>query len=96
MAAQAPDDPATISYEWALAMQQGRLDEAEGLVARARSAGVGAAVLEDMSTTTRAGRNRRSLRRALAAAATALLVTGLLLLTRTVLRRRLPARSPAA
>jgi tetratricopeptide (TPR) repeat protein len=35
----APNDPKTISYEWALAMVAGRLDEASGLIDQAKAVG---------------------------------------------------------
>jgi tetratricopeptide (TPR) repeat protein len=46
--AKAPDAPATLVYEWALALAQGKYAEARQLVEKARSKGGNAAALERM------------------------------------------------
>ncbi len=49
----APQDPRTISAEWALAMERGDHDDARRLMTRARTAGVPAKGLAAMETATR-------------------------------------------
>ncbi|HEX2730058.1 MAG TPA: hypothetical protein VHM70_00580 [Polyangiaceae bacterium] len=49
--AQAPSDPLTISYDWALAVAQGDSDAAEREVQRAERAGLPAASIERMKST---------------------------------------------
>jgi tetratricopeptide (TPR) repeat protein len=86
LAAKAPDAPKTVTYQWALAIQEGKFAEADRLVARAGTLGV---PVEAMKQTTAAGEKRRRL-----------IVLGILLLstlvagaaaflTRNVWRRRL-------
>jgi hypothetical protein len=54
LAKQAPGDPKTISFQWALALKQGRRDQAESLIARARQAGVGPDGIDRMLQATQA------------------------------------------
>jgi tetratricopeptide (TPR) repeat protein len=53
LAVRAPNDAATISFIWALAIRKGNTAEAESLVARARAAGIKPEGLETMESATR-------------------------------------------
>jgi tetratricopeptide (TPR) repeat protein len=64
LAATAPDDPGTLSYEWALAVRQGHVDEAHRLMDRAKAAGLNDAVLKSMETEM-VSNSRREIRRLL-------------------------------
>jgi hypothetical protein len=58
LAAHAPDNPKTISYQWALAIQEGQLDEAGRLVERAKAAGITPESVASMQQTTAASTAR--------------------------------------
>jgi tetratricopeptide (TPR) repeat protein len=99
LAARSPDSPATISYEWALAMQKGQLDEAERQVGRAKAAGMPDVGVAEMRQATEGAAARRRWRIVLALAAVALLLAGGFTAARAFIRRRLrlqvPAQQPA-
>src|SRR5450432_4203584 len=48
LAVKAPDDPRTISFLWALAIAKGNLDEAQALIARARTSTMKPEGIEEM------------------------------------------------
>ncbi len=61
LAASAPQDPKTISYEWALAMLRGKLDDASQLLDEAKTLGfqpAGLARMESALSEAQAGRHR--------------------------------------
>lgn len=84
----APQDPRTISSEWALAMERGDHDDARRLIARARTAGVPANGLATMETATRSIGPVRLFR----AAAWALLEAAIFLLALSGSRQRFQRR----
>ena len=86
LAARAPDDPKTITYSWALAVQQGEFDRAAQVVERAKELGI---PFEQMARTTTANEKRHRLRVLLALAGVGLLGGAALLALRTLRRRRL-------
>ena len=59
MAATAPSDPKTISYEWALAMQESRFGRARELLAQAKAAGAKDDVLKNMQVAVDAGNRQQ-------------------------------------
>jgi tetratricopeptide (TPR) repeat protein len=62
LVARAPDDPKTISYQWALALKRSNFQEAEDLLERARSTDMEPAGIEQMvrgMESVRAGRRRK-------------------------------------
>ncbi len=59
LAATAPDDPKTISYQWALAVRQRDFRLARQLLDRARTAGVQSVSLESMQQATEAGATKQ-------------------------------------
>ena len=58
MAARAPDAAKTVTYQWALAIQEGKFDEARTLVERASTLGV---AVDAMKQTTDAGEKKHRL-----------------------------------
>jgi hypothetical protein len=95
LAARAPGDPRTLSYLWALAIDEDKLDEAAQLVEEARAAGMPPETLETMRQTTAARATRHRTVTLLAIAAIALLLGAAAVAARGILRRRLPQREPA-
>jgi hypothetical protein len=93
LASRAPDDPKTISYLWALAIQEGKYDVAEGLTERARSIGVAPNSVESMKLATREGAKRHWRKVLLAIAAIALLLGGVGVAGRSLIRRRLEPKA---
>ena len=89
LATRAPDDPKTISYLWALAIQEGKYDVAEGLIERARAMGVAQNSVDNMKQATRGAEKRRWRKVLLAIAAIALFLGSLGVTGRALLRRRL-------
>ncbi len=85
LVASAPNDPKTITYQWALAVQEGKFDDADKLVVRASTLGVH---VEAMRRTTAEGEKRRRLILFVICAST-LLVAAALFAGRAALRRRL-------
>jgi hypothetical protein len=88
LAASAPDDPRTISYEWDLAIEENDFGAAEKLVERARVAGVPPESLERMSNATASHSRWRAIQIALAIAAVVLFVGAVAVLLRMIARRR--------
>jgi tetratricopeptide (TPR) repeat protein len=85
LSARAPDDPKTLTYRWALAMQEGQFDVANKLLDRARSIGLS---VDTMKQTTVATEKRHRLRMVLVLVAIALFLSGAGVAGRAVLRRR--------
>lgn len=96
LAATAPDDPRTISYEWDLAVQENDFDRAEALVERARAAGVPPESLEKMSKATASHATQRTIRVALAILALVLLLAGVAVAARMIMARRARTESGSA
>jgi len=91
LAARNPDDPKTISYEWALAIQEGNFSRAEQLIERARERGMASDSLDNMRHETAASARRHRIQVALALLAIALLLGGVGVAARAVARRRVAA-----
>jgi tetratricopeptide (TPR) repeat protein len=88
LAARAPADPRTLSYLWALALEQGKLEEAAEIVDQARSEGMPAESVERMQQTTAARASHRRMVRMVAVGGIGLLLGAIGLLAGTRLRRR--------
>jgi tetratricopeptide (TPR) repeat protein len=86
LAARAPDDPKTVTYEWALAIQEGRFDQARRLIERAGSLGV---PIDAMKQTTISSEKRYWLRLLVALVGLAMLVGGGSAVARAFMRRTL-------
>lgn len=97
LAARSPDDAKTISYEWALAVQQGHFDDALQLLARAKTAGVPPENIARMQKRTEDRRLHRAMRLLLGVGAVALLLAGVFFAARQLRRRRAapPESEPA-
>jgi hypothetical protein len=87
----APNDPKTISLQWALAVEKRDRPAALGFLDRARSAGVNGEALAKMEDGTRAIRRRQLARLGLLIIAAALVGVGLRFGRRWVATRRQPA-----
>jgi tetratricopeptide (TPR) repeat protein len=85
LAARAPEDKETLTYQWALAIQEGHFDQAEKLIERARSAGVS---VEAMEHTTATDERRHRFAVTLAIVGVVLLLGGAGVAGRAVARRR--------
>lgn len=92
LAATAPNDPTTVSYEWALAMVKGRMDEAARLLEQAKALGMkpeGLVRMQEALSEAQAGRHRwRTLFTVLAVT---LLLAGGGVVVMTMKRRRVAA-----
>jgi tetratricopeptide (TPR) repeat protein len=88
LAARAPDDPKTISFQWALAILKGNFGRAEQLIARARALGMPAQSVASMQRKTSETRTQHRIHVALWAAAIAFLLTGIAIAARSLRRRR--------
>jgi tetratricopeptide (TPR) repeat protein len=96
LAAKAPDDPRTLSYELALALKRGNLKEAEALVERARTTEMAPAGIEQMEreiASIRAARKRRMFAWGLGGLATSV-GAGMVIVLATRRRARAPLASP--
>ncbi len=91
LAQQAPNDPRTVSLQWALAVEKRDRTAALSLLDRARAVGVSAAALAKMEAGTHAIRRRRLQRLALLIVAAGLIAAGLQLGRRWLATRRQPA-----
>jgi hypothetical protein len=95
--ARAPDDPRTVTYLWAYAIARGDSAAAQGLVARAHTAGVADAQVAAMSKTTDDALWTWRLRAGLWVLTTGLLAAAAVVLARTLkFRRRAAASSPSS
>lgn len=88
LAKTAPNDPQTISYQWALAMQRGHYSEARALIARGQSLGLADPSVSSMQKATDAGLAQQRRRTLLAIFGAALLLGGLAVIVSSVMRRR--------
>ena len=95
LAAIAPDDPKTISFQWAAAMRAGNGAEARRLIERARVNGMKAAGLQKMEKATDALDSGFG-RRALKAGVVVVSVFGAVLLALVLWRRRGPRPAASA
>lgn len=93
LAARAPEDPKTTTYQWALAIQEGHFEQAAKLIDRARLLGVQPASLENMKQTTAAGEKRHWLRQILVILGIGLLLSSGGAAAREFSRRRKGPRS---
>jgi tetratricopeptide (TPR) repeat protein len=83
LAAKAPDDPKTITYLWALAVAEGRFDDARKLGERAKAAGVSDDGVEAMRRATASNESRHQWT-ILSLFAAAVFVAGIAFLSRRV------------
>ena len=88
LSVRAPQDPKTISYLWAMALEEGQLDEAARLVDQARAAGVPPESVDSMRQATAARASRHRLTLLLALASIALLLGAAAVVGRALGRRR--------
>jgi hypothetical protein len=93
LAERAPDAPKTITYEWALAVQEGRYGAARKLIERASSAGV---AVDAMRQATLADEKRHWMRVLRDVAISVFLAVAAGLCVRAFLRRRKGGGEPAA
>jgi hypothetical protein len=91
LAKLAPDDPKTVSLQWALAVEKHDRGTAMSLLERARGLGVNAAALAKMEEGTRAILRRRAQRVGLLIIAAAFVAAGLVFGRRWLGTRRQPA-----
>jgi hypothetical protein len=91
LAKLAPNDPRTVSLQWALAVEKRDRTTALSLLGRARGLGVSAAALAKMEAGTQAMRRRQLQRLALLIVAAVLVAAGLRLGRRWLGTRRQPA-----
>jgi hypothetical protein len=89
LAVKAPEDPKTISLQWALALEKSNRADALALIDRARGAGMDDAGIAQMKRATRAMTLRRIGLLVVLVAAMAGVVISLVRLRREVSRRRL-------
>jgi tetratricopeptide (TPR) repeat protein len=95
LAARAPANPRTLSYLWALAVEQGKLDEAAGIVEQARAAGMPGESVERMRQTTAGRASHRRMVRVLALGGIGALLGAIGVLAGTRVRRRGEAATSA-
>ena len=86
LAASAPDDPRTISYEWDLAVEQNDFSAAEKLLERASAAGVAPESLQKMVKATASHAKWHTIQIALAIASLVLLFAGVAVAGRALVR----------
>jgi tetratricopeptide (TPR) repeat protein len=88
LAASAPNDLQTVAFQWAFAMQQGKLDEARALLARAKDLGEKDEGVQSMQRAIDMAAKRRFVHVGLIFLATALLAAAAGVLARQLVRRR--------
>ena len=91
-----PNDPQTVSYQWTLAMNRGRFDEARALIARGQQLGLDDTKVDGMRKATDAAITQQRKRVLLGVLAVALLAGGVWLVVGAIRRRRVVAAPPAA
>jgi tetratricopeptide (TPR) repeat protein len=91
LTAMAPNDPKTLTYRWALAMQMGQIDEARALIQQARQAGMQPEAVDRMERALSA----RRWRFAIMAVGAAVAFAAALALLVSRIRRRAAAPHPA-
>lgn len=84
----APNDPRTLAYEWSLAMVNHRYDDAWGIIARAKAAGLKADTIAEMESATKSELQRRHRFILLAATSATLLLAAAGVVAFVVRRRR--------
>jgi tetratricopeptide (TPR) repeat protein len=95
LAASAPNDLQTVAFQWALAMQQGKLDEARALLVRAKELGEKDEGVQSMQRAIDMAAKRKLVHVGLFFLATALLAAAAGILGRQLVRRRAGVRQPA-
>jgi hypothetical protein len=95
MAARSPDDVQTLTYQWVLAIQEGKFVLAEQLIDRARDRGLGVDHLDSMRQETAAKARQHRVRVGLAILAVVLLLAGVGVAGRAVVQRRRLVPKPA-
>jgi tetratricopeptide (TPR) repeat protein len=95
LARTAPNDPQTISYQWALAMERHQYGEARALIARGQSLGLADPNVASMQKATDEGLAGQRKRIWLGVLAVALLLGGAVVVVGAVMRRRVVAPGPA-
>jgi tetratricopeptide (TPR) repeat protein len=96
LARSAPNDPRTVSYQWSLAMQRGKFDEANVLIDRGSALGLQPEGVANMQRATLAGVKQHRRRVLIGAFAFILLLAGIAVAGWSVVsRRRTVASSPA-
>jgi hypothetical protein len=95
LAARSPNDVQTLTYQWVLAIQEGKFALAEQLIDRARERGLGIDHLDSMRQETAEKMRQHRIRTALALVAIALLLAGVGVAGRAVIQRRRLAPKPA-
>jgi tetratricopeptide (TPR) repeat protein len=88
LALRTPDSPSLLSYQWALAMEEKKFDQARDLIERARAAGMPAENLVSMEKKTSESERWRRIQIGLVLLATALLIGGAAIATRAMRQRR--------
>ena len=97
LASRAPDDARTIAYQWALAVQEGRMEDAEMLDARAGAAGIAPESLATMRKVVHDWQRARAWRIGLGVTAIALLLAAAIVAGAATMRKRVtPAPAPSA
>jgi hypothetical protein len=95
LVAKRPDDTQTITFQWALAVQEAHFGEAARLIDRARDRGMPTDRLDNMQRETAEKARKHNIRVALAILSIALLLAGVGVAGRAViLRRKLAPRVP--
>jgi hypothetical protein len=88
LAKAAPDDPKTISFQWALALAKRDASGARGLIGRAKQAGVSTSGLDVMERATKQMRRRQIIRFVVFALSAAALAAGLTVIIKRIAARR--------
>jgi tetratricopeptide (TPR) repeat protein len=95
LAASAPNDLQTVAFQWALAMQQGKLDEARALLVRAKELGEKDEGVQSMQRAIDMAAKRKQVHVGFVFLAATLLAAAAGILARQLLRRRAVQRLPA-
>jgi tetratricopeptide (TPR) repeat protein len=95
LAASTPNDLQTVAFQWALAMQQGKLDDARALLARAKDLGEKDEGVQSMQRAIDLATRRKYLHVGLFVLAAALLAAAAGILARHLARRRASPPLPA-
>ncbi len=95
MAARAPGDAKTLSYQWALAIAQNHFDDARAISERARAAGVAPQALAAMDRATASNESRRRWQMVMGATAIALVLGAIGIVVGRIARRRMSTQSYA-
>jgi hypothetical protein len=93
MAARAPDDAKTLSYQWAFAVAQNRFDDARKIGERAKAAGVPPESVAAMDRATTSSENRRRWQMMLGATAIAFLFGAVGIIAGRLVRKRMSTQA---